>query len=246
MAVPLASLISGCNVYSSVSTCAVCDNGSYLSASNTVCQTASGVANCLAYLNNTACLSCPTGFALSNSACTLVPNCAQSNGTVCTACAAGFYLNANATCQQLTTGTSIPNCTAYLANGTCAQCAQGFIANVTGAACLAGSLLDNQVDPNCLDQRVQSGSICSLCRQGYSLVSGQCVLVSTSESCLVFDPTTTTNCLVCMSGYSMLTLTGGCQANSVQATGIVNPVAGAALLTVAKVLLLVVWGAHLT
>ena len=242
--VPQANLIAGCNVYSSNTTCAVCDNGSFLSANNTACQTATGAANCLAYLNNTACLSCPNGYALANFACTVIPNCSQSNGTVCTACAAGYYLNSTGVCLQLVNGTTIANCAAYLSNGSCARCAAGFVADASGLSCLSGALVDNQLDPLCIDQRVQNGNFCSVCRQGYSLVNGQCQLIQNSETCLIYDPSSASNCLVCMSGYSMLSLTGGCQANSVPSTGIVDPVGSAAIPTLAKVLLLVVVSAH--
>lgn len=245
VAVPSAGRIDGCNVYNSNSTCASCDNGRYLSAGNSACVAATSGANCLAYLNNTACLSCPAGYALANFVCTPIANCAQSNGTVCTACNSGFYLGADATCVQLVNGTSIANCFAYLADGSCARCASGYVADTTGRACISGAAVDNQIDPLCLDQRVQNGSVCSLCRQGYNLVNGQCVLLLNSESCLVFDPDNTSTCLVCMSGYSMLTLTGACTANSVANTGIVDPVGSASLLNFANVLLLVAAAVHL-
>lgn len=244
VAVPSASRIEGCNVYGSANTCAVCDNGRFLANNNGACQNATGGSNCLAYLNNTACLSCQPGFALSNAACVQIPFCAQSNGSVCTACNSGYYLGSDGTCQQLTTGNSIANCGAYLADGSCARCATGFIANVNGTSCIAASQLDNEIDPLCVDQRVQNGTVCSLCRQGFSLQNGQCVLVSTSESCLVFDPDNQNNCMVCMSGYSMLALTGGCQLNAAVNTGIVDPVGGAASVYFWKVVLLVVMGVH--
>lgn len=242
VAVPSANRIEGCNVYSSNATCASCDNGRYLASNNSVCQAASSGANCLAYLNNTACLSCPNGFALANFACTPVANCAQSNGTACTACSTGYYLNANATCQQLVNGTTIANCFAYLADGSCARCASGFVADTSGRACISGASIDNQIDPLCLNQRVQDGTVCSLCRQGYNLVNGRCELILNSESCLVFDPDNTSNCLVCMSGYSMLTLTGACTINAPSNTGIVDPVGSASLVNFANVLLLVALG----
>jgi hypothetical protein len=239
VAVPSANRINGCNVYSSNTTCAICDNGRFLSATNTVCQAASAGTNCLAYLNNTACLSCPPGFSLANFVCTPIPNCAQSDGTTCTACNVGYYLTSNATCQQLTSGTSIANCFAYLADGSCARCAAGYVADTNGRACISGALIDNQIDPRCVDQRIQDGTVCSLCRQGYNLVNGRCELVLNSESCLVFDPDRASTCLVCMSGYSMLTLTGACSANSVTNPGIVDPVGSAFLSNFANVLLLV-------
>lgn len=241
-----ASRIEGCNVYRTITTCAECDNGRFLSVNNTSCQLATGNLNCLRYINNTACASCPQGFALNavTLTCSAIPNCAQSNGTTCTACVAGFYLNVAGACAQLSNGTTIANCSAYLANGSCGRCGQGFIAGLNGTSCISGAIIDNQIDPFCVDQRLQDGTVCSLCRQGYTLRSGRCELVLNSESCLVFDPDTTNNCLICMSGYSMLSLTGGCSLNALTNPGIVDPVGSAAIFNFANVALLVVLGTH--
>jgi len=222
--VPQANLISGCNVYASNNTCAVCDNGHFLAANNTLCQSANGTSNCLSYLNQTACLSCPAGHALANFTCTAIPNCSQSNGTVCTLCMSGFYLNSTNVCQQLANFTAIANCVSYTSKGSCGRCALGYALDLNGLSCLSAAFLDNQTDPLCIDQRVQDGSICSVCRQGYSLVNGQCVFQQNSEICLLFDPAQSSTCLVCMSGYSKLGLNANCTANIVRNPGLVDPV----------------------
>jgi hypothetical protein len=243
-AVSASSLISNCNVYANGTACASCDDGYYLSINQAQCLQGSQNATCRAYINATACASCPNGYRLANAQCTLVSNCQASNGVNCTQCAANYTLNSDNLCQ-LTSTSGIDNCALVNSTGSCVKCQQGAIFDYQMKSCVSAVQVDSQIDPNCIDQRLSNGTMCSLCRQGYKLNSAsRCDLVMGQETCLIHDPDNANTCRVCMSGYYMTVARGSCTPNPVGYSGQVDP-ASAAVLKLFNLVLLVVLGTQL-
>lgn len=213
--VPEGSQIADCAFYASNVTCAKCDDGYYLDQNKTKCIRVSTNVTCQSYLNETACYTCPNGYFLSGNQCQLVPNCAQSDGYNCTVCAAGFYMESKNKCSAVTNGTAIANCDSATSGGICSRCASGFVASMDQKQCIAGSVIDNQIDPRCTDQRLINGTRCAICRQGYLVDGyGRCNKINDFENCLIHHESEPAKCRVCMSGYSMKSLTFTCELNA--------------------------------
>lgn len=222
VALPSASQIARCNIYATATSCYQCDTGYY--PVNNTCAV-SNASNCAIAASATTCLSCASGSVLVNNVCEVLTNCVQSNANGCTGCAAGYYI-ANGRCVPLGSGsTQIANCASYSTAGTCIQCNLGYILEAGGVACYSTAGISSQIDPNCIDLRVNNGQYCSLCRQGYFLVNNQCQATTSTltDTCFLYDPSNNANCKVCMTGYSMTAPGAACSVNTQLVSGQNDP-----------------------
>ena len=107
------TLITGCSVYDSATTCLTCINTGILNVARTSCDSIKYLtymdAQCLSskLLANPVCSQCPLGSYFTDKVCTLCPNNALSFGclscnpvdpTICLICTSGYYMNQAGVC----------------------------------------------------------------------------------------------------------------------------------------------------
>lgn len=238
VAIPSASQIARCNIYTNATSCYQCDSGYY--PINNTCAV-SNATNCLIAASATTCLACNTGSILVNNVCQVLTNCVQSNANGCTGCATGFYVS-NGLCIPLAANfTAVLNCAAYTSSGVCSQCNLGYILEAGGSACYSTAGLSSEMDPNCIDLQVNNGRYCSLCRQGYYLVNGQCQATASTltDSCFLYDPANNANCKICMTGYSMTSPGAACAVNNQAVAGQTDPLSVGAYPVLINALLII-------
>jgi proprotein convertase subtilisin/kexin type 5 len=141
-------------------TCAVCEIGS---SNLLVCTQCSNTH----YFSNNVCTACSTALA----------NCSTCNtSTTCLSCLTGSLLSSGI-CQPCSTIYS--NCL-YCNSVECTDCMANYY-TVDNKVCVPGCLVQN-----CGSCQVKNNLICAACKQGYSLVGGQCQ-ISTCASGLKFN-----------------------------------------------------------
>lgn len=202
-----AQTISHCNINLNLTNCYQCDVGYALSSTGTTCVSVGTTNNCASFYAIGICASCVSGSFFSNGQCSApLANCLTAGSAVnCLACQANYYLTATSTC--LPVATLISNCVNYSSTQLCSACAQGYALSTDGLTCLAGTVVSGQIDPNCQQSIISTGTYCNLCRQGYYLsTSNTCVtLNANNESCFIANPVSPAQCLVCMKGYTIQT-----------------------------------------
>lgn len=176
--------ISNCAQYASSTQltssiqCSLCNNGFYLSTSNTATLCLAGsIQFCLTYaLNSNTCTVCTNGFYLSGTVCVahiVIQNCLiydTTRANFCSVCTNGFFNFALTTvCVQTTLRSG---CLAYSVDGnTCATCMPGFFLSSGNCNLIPSTFA------NCNNF---SGTWCTLCNSGYMVNSlptvGTCTL----------------------------------------------------------------------
>ncbi len=191
--------------------CFSCYPNSFLSAS--ICSGCSS--NCLTCQSSNqpnACLSCNSGFYLSNSVCVqgCPLNCFSCSGpNTCTQCLSGYTLfnqNNQTICVPCTT--SCRTC-AQGQPGSCMSCGTGFF--LSGTTCV-------QCSANC-NSCTATG--CISCIGGFFLTSTQSCSPNCALPCSTCSAVTPTKCTACIAGYAfnnqantctpVPTCTGPCQ-----------------------------------
>ena len=193
---------SHCIRCSPQSTCSLCDDGFYVTGSNTCgtchasCATcinglATGCSSCNSgyyqYLKQSdgtfQCITtCPTSYVAVNGICMPCndPNCLSCSAPdFCTSCSSGYFLNVNLTCVNC--DTSCSSCVTETPGG-CTACATG--------------LIKRRVLPT------STGPIffcVATCPDGYAVVAGVCTACSVYGCQLC--PTSPSQCTQCQSGY---------------------------------------------
>lgn len=173
--------------------CSVCEIG-FILTDNTCIES---ITNC-ALFDDGFCTVCVEGYLPSSpffiSQCIrcrghCVPYCASVHDKgVCTACSAGYYLNGEA-CLDLPYG-----CGSGTANGTCTQCADGFVPDSYPLTTCYKSPI-----PFCM--RASSLTNCTLCEKGFTLriEEGVQVCHSNVQNCQLYG--NNGMCVKCKSGY---------------------------------------------
>jgi hypothetical protein len=168
------------------SVCNSCVSGYTFSSATQGC-----ISNVLSCNNGSNCTMCPFGYNLLSKGasqtcvtCNSASNCARcqpTNTSVCTSCSYGNYLNGGV-CRACTTGCS--NC---LDINTCFRCINGYVASLPATLVTGSSnspLLVNEVGTNNI---VYQPITCQKC-------------VSPCAFCI----SSTTSCLTCVTGYTLL------------------------------------------
>ena len=244
VALAAANRISHCNIYASATACASCDAGYYVNAAGNGCVLGPTNLNCQTFLSQNQCATCKAGSVLNASgACVPIANCAAISGSVCSYCQSGYYLNSGV-CTAVPNFVAVAHCSQYLSDSRCSQCEAGYILSSDGKSCVlvTSTQFWDTWDPNCVDLRYNDPVVCSICRQGFKLdAAGVCQPIDGLETCMIYDPDTTTGnatCRVCMSGYTMLTPRGACVLNgNVTLAGQTDPLSAFRLGLVANVFL---------
>ena len=205
--IPYNQTINNCNINLNLTNCYQCDAGHAVSASGTSCVNIGTLNNCLTYFAISTCATCVIGSFFSSGQCSVpLPNCiVAASATTCQTCQVNYYLTATSTCLLVTN--LIKNCLTYSATQLCTICSTGFALSTDGLSCLAGLPLSGQIDPNCQNSIVSTGSYCNLCTQGYYLTgTSTCATLNVSNvSCFIANPINPSLCLVCMKGYTIQT-----------------------------------------
>lgn len=224
IAIEYTALIANCNIYSTKTVCLQCDHGFAPSLNGGLCVSVNSAINCAIYATVNTCKTCNAGGYLQNSICLYINNCVQALTTgKCQVCANGFYLDSTASnCFPVTA--SISNCWSYSSNGKCSACALNFALSTDGLTCLSASQVHNNIDNNCLQNVINDGQTCNLCKPGYNLVLGNCVLKDSAEACFVYDPSNASSCRICAPGFWMSSSSSGCQKNTqITSPSLVDP-----------------------
>jgi len=235
--------IHNCNINLNLTNCYQCDAGYAVNSAGTACVNIGIVNNCASYFGLGVCASCVSGSFLTAGLCSVpLSNClTAASNTACLACQTNYYLTATSTCLQVTS--LISNCLTYSSTQLCTLCLTGYALSTDGLICIASSAVSGQLDPNCQQSIISTGSYCNICRQGYYLTnSNTCTTLNASdESCFIANPLSPAKCLVCMKGYTIQS-NNLCVVNSQasQAQIGTNPVASSSLLRAAVSLVLVV------
>lgn len=238
-AVPPASLIPHCNIYSSPASCYKCDSGFAPSSDTKSCGVLTKLPNCDVQYNSIACASCVAGSYLKSSgACSaVVAGCSVAlSETACSRCASDYYLSGTA-CTSLPLANRVPNCLSYGPNLKCASCNQGFALDITENACWDQSQMSQQIDPRCIDTVVNTGQSCNICRQGYYLEGGSCKQITTDpvEACFITNWKNPTQCLICMTGFQ-INSDNKCSVQANSPSGQANPLSARVLSALAAAL----------
>lgn len=180
--------------------CSQCPIGSYIFQKGGQCLKVEG---CLSITSQGVCLTCTTGYYLSQGACSPCDaSCASCyDGTLCLSCAVGYTNQTNvhySLCQACPAGCS--SCP----GGTCTACLTGFyLTTPTCSAC----------GPNCA---VCTAGGCSVCSSGAVIISGSCYLCTAlaqqgSVGCTAcYSTATRVECSACAGGYFLNPATKKC------------------------------------
>ncbi len=201
-----------CAHYSAVSTCIECNNGFYFKSGKcTAIDGTNSIANCATY-NNAAtsvqCLACSSNFYLTNNSCTArdksadnkITNCATYavSADKCGTCASGYVL----TTDGLTCNAAIAFCDEHndVSTGqtlTCKTCSSGrYLKNTTVDGTLTTSCEEGTV-ANCSEFTTDNGGSCTICKNGFYLLSNECKTHNTISGCTVYDATDAHTCNTC-------------------------------------------------
>lgn len=185
-----------CQNVNNIEKCSVCSEGAYLDTATQTCKACPlGAKSCQ---DSTTISECLVGYQRSSNAlfCTPCPeNCLACpvSTEVCTTCNTSYYLSSSK-CLKCT----IANCqTCYSISSQqyCSVCAVGYYRQST-TSCL-------QCASNC--QVCSSGTLCTQCKEGHYLASGNCVQAnSLIQNCEIYLSTTVNGqhqCQKCSNGY---------------------------------------------
>ncbi|KAL4487641.1 hypothetical protein ABPG72_017430 [Tetrahymena utriculariae] len=172
--------------------CTSCNSGFYLNGNN-VGSCTQCPQNCTSCTSNSTCQSCNDGYVLLSGTCQVCQspcqNC-QTDTNICTSCIRGYTLNGNK-CQA-PCDSSCKNCSKPQDATQCTSCNSGFYLNGTNVGTCA------QCSSNCSSCTSQNS--CQACNNNTILVNGQCQsCTSPCQTC----QTSVTNCLSCVSGYTL-------------------------------------------
>ena len=205
--IPYNQTIRNCNINLNLTNCYQCDAGFAVNLNGTSCVNIGTLNNCLTYFALGTCASCVNGSFFSNSQCsTPLANCVTpASATTCQTCQLNYYLTATSACLLVTN--LLANCLTYGATQLCTICSTGYALSTDGLTCIPGLSISGQIDPNCKQAIISTGSSCNLCRQAYYLTNtSTCATLNVSnESCFIANPISPSQCLVCMKGYSIQT-----------------------------------------
>ena len=204
--------VAECRRYSSPGICKECNSGFALE--DAACEPLVA-SDCLTASDPYTCTTCPSDYGLKTT--DSVTNCVRlpdSNCTdaelvspfKCSRCRQGYYINGEGVCELV--ATPIDNCLDYIANDECLRCAPDTILSEDGASCIHNTALRASVDDHCIDSFVANGGHCSACLPGHVFdANGNCVECEgeTAElGCFACDPYDHSTCLVCRSGFYMV------------------------------------------
>lgn len=201
--------VSNCAIYSADGVCSVCISNYFPSSGSCVQANAQ---NCLTFADINTCTTCASNMVIqvtgtiTNCIAFNIVNCLSFNQTTpfnCLSCLPGFYPS-GPTCVLVPT--VIANCISYLNASVCLVCAPNNVLSQNGTQCLfdAGTL--SLVDSNCQSSNIlpENKQVCSICRPGFYMSSGQCVKCpSSAQGCYLCDPNNAFSCSICSPGFSM-------------------------------------------
>ena len=177
--------------------CLQCSNNWVFNA-NKICVPVSD--QCNTFDSTGACLSCYTGYSLSNGKCVLAPTqqvsdvgCATWNWNkqLCLQCSSNWVFNANKVCVPVS-----DQCNTFDSNGACLSCYVGY--NLNNGKCTLAPV--QQVsDAGCASWNWNK-QICLECSNNWVFNANK-VCVPVSDQCNTFDSTGA--CLSCYIGYNL-------------------------------------------
>lgn len=155
--------VAKCTLYGPTNQCFSCQATFTISNAG---QCSKDNSACLAYdpADDGKCITCGFGTTLKNSKCTGVINCNSNTSATCSACLPNFTLKGGNCIDN--TG----NCKTVGSNGACTTCNTGF--NLVGYVCISSNITVY----GCYIY--DSLSNCQLCKAGYDLYQGNCLLPS--------------------------------------------------------------------
>lgn len=223
--VPEDNRVTDCIAYKSATECQTCTTNKVPNTSGSECETITEN-SCLTWVSASSCETCPTGKILKdeggNKVCGdfTIDNCAVVNTSdlSCDACSAGYYKTGSTTCTAVTT--TISNCLIYSSAELCGECESEYMLSTGKNECTAMSSLSNLPISNCstgheigiVAEGETDPGFCFECNNGYLKEDGKCKECGV-KNCRFCDPTNSSECYVCNSGYFM-SEEGKCMSNS--------------------------------
>lgn len=192
-------------------TCRLCISGYQITDDQLRCLPL--VQNCAVYAPSSSttavlqCNVCITNYVLvsANNTCNLITisNCLSatfSNNQVnCIVCANQYYVSNGLCAQQPTIG----NCSLYSQSGynSCSQCMSSYFLFIPSNVCQQSTYIQSCI-------QYQSSSACAVCKDGFQVVNGMCLQITSIPNCLQI---TNNMCSKCQTGYMITSYNGFCQ-----------------------------------
>lgn len=246
--------VADCEAYDGDSSCVKCKPG-FFWANKTNCTRAKAT-HCLVFSAADSCSQCEKGYQLVVSGgkgrCVDVgmKDCLEYDSQVsslCVKCGKGLYLKGGK-CEPVSGG--IKGCVFYRDSTTCSGCEYPYVLSSNGKRCVEGAGLKGLMDPNCAEGVILDEPVCGLCASGFRLNSlGVCEPIGVSSDlikrCLLIDPESPGECLICRQNYYM-DRSGSCRLGNIRETAYTNPLwyqvsTAGALLTFLSSLLAFIW-----
>ena len=180
--------------------------------------------NCLTFESSLKCKTCSEGYVFKNTEklteCIYQPidNCAHVDplSTKCETCKDEFYPNALGKCSKVQK--SILKCIIYSAEDLCRVCDNTSFLSLDKKSCVNLGHKGLNLMENCEKTTYDTNSHCLICKEGHLFIEGVCesCLNSIESGCFSCDPTDTSVCITCISGYHQKKHRGGCEPNEIK------------------------------